>query len=188
MSRSPSFAAVILAAGESSRMGTDKGVAALAAARPGAAAIRRHLPSVSPSRSRSQPILRRLWRARTKPRSTLIVHAEWRLRRGQSRPQSRPVQLAASGIYMKCSTVARRGFDHAGGLLRPVREATVEALRDAFASAPPNVRAVVPEYGGQHQPSLCRGRELIEVFLQAPPTAMAREVEHRISNISSMSL
>jgi molybdenum cofactor cytidylyltransferase len=61
----------------------------------------------------------------------------------------------------------------------PVSTATVLLLRDAYESAPQNIWAVVPEFSGKHGHPYLAGRELIEVFLQAPPTANAREVEHK---------
>jgi molybdenum cofactor cytidylyltransferase len=61
----------------------------------------------------------------------------------------------------------------------PVSTATVQLLKDAFDSAPPNVWAVVPQSSGQHGHPYLVGRELIEVFLQASATASARDVEHR---------
>jgi molybdenum cofactor cytidylyltransferase len=61
----------------------------------------------------------------------------------------------------------------------PVGSETVRLLRDVFESAPQDVWAVVPELEGKHGHPYLVGRELIEVFLQAPPTASARDVEHR---------
>ena len=61
----------------------------------------------------------------------------------------------------------------------PVGRATIQLLRDAFESAPPSVWAVVPEFSGSHGHPYLVGREFMEVFLQAPPTASAREIEHR---------
>jgi CTP:molybdopterin cytidylyltransferase MocA len=61
----------------------------------------------------------------------------------------------------------------------PVGRATIQLLREAFESAPQNIWAVVPEYSGGHGHPYLVGRELIELFLQAPPTASAREIEHR---------
>jgi molybdenum cofactor cytidylyltransferase len=61
----------------------------------------------------------------------------------------------------------------------PVSSATVQLLREAFESAPQNIWAVVPEFSGKHGHPYLVGRELIEFFLQASPTANAREIEHR---------
>jgi CTP:molybdopterin cytidylyltransferase MocA len=37
---------------------------------------------------------------------------------------------------------------------------------------------VIPEYGGKHGHPILIGREMIEVFLRAPATATARDLEH----------
>jgi CTP:molybdopterin cytidylyltransferase MocA len=37
----------------------------------------------------------------------------------------------------------------------------------------------VPEFSGKHGHPFLAGRELIEAFLQAPPTTTARDIEHR---------
>ena len=56
---------------------------------------------------------------------------------------------------------------------------TVQALREAFESAPQNIWAVVPEFSGKHGHPFVAGRELIEAFLRAPADASARDIEHR---------
>jgi molybdenum cofactor cytidylyltransferase len=61
-----------------------------------------------------------------------------------------------------------------------VGAATIAILRAAFEVAPQNIWAVVPEFSGQHGHPYIVGRELIEAFLQAPPTASARDIEHRL--------
>jgi len=61
----------------------------------------------------------------------------------------------------------------------PVSSATVRALRDAFEAGSQNIWAVVPEISGKHGHPYLVGRELIEAFLQAPPTGSARDIEHR---------
>jgi molybdenum cofactor cytidylyltransferase len=60
----------------------------------------------------------------------------------------------------------------------PVKAATLEALRVAFASAGIGKWAVVPEYNGRHGHPYLVGREMMEAFLKAAPTANAREIEH----------
>jgi len=61
----------------------------------------------------------------------------------------------------------------------PVSAGTIQLLREAFESAPHDVWAVVPELAGKHGHPYLVGREFMEVFLQASPTANARDVEHR---------
>lgn len=85
-----------------------------------------------------------------------------------------------SSLQVGLHEVLNRGRDAAMITLvdrPPVRPATVEMLRDAFQSAPQSIWAVVPEFSGQHGHPFVAGRELIEAFLQAPPTANARDIE-----------
>ena len=63
---------------------------------------------------------------------------------------------------------------------RPPASATALArLRAAFEAATSEIWAVVPEYDGRHGHPFLAGREMIEVFLKAPATATARDVEHQ---------
>ena len=63
---------------------------------------------------------------------------------------------------------------------RPPASATALArLRAAFEDATSEIWAVVPEYDGRHGHPFLAGREMIEVFLKAPATATARDVEHQ---------
>jgi molybdenum cofactor cytidylyltransferase len=60
----------------------------------------------------------------------------------------------------------------------PVSNATVQTLRDAFASADQNVWTVIPEFSGKHGHPYLVGREMIEAFLRVPATSTARDIEH----------
>lgn len=87
-----------------------------------------------------------------------------------------------SSLQVGLQEVLNRGRDAAIITLvdrPPVNAATVQLLRCALESAPEGVWAVVPEFSGKHGHPYLAGRELMEAFLQAPPTASAREVEHR---------
>jgi molybdenum cofactor cytidylyltransferase len=93
-----------------------------------------------------------------------------------------PSQGQFSSLQVGLHEVLNRGRDASMITLvdrPPVSRATVQILRDAFESAPPNIWAVVPEHAGKHGHPYIVGRELIEVFLQASPTATARDIEHR---------
>ena len=60
----------------------------------------------------------------------------------------------------------------------PPRSETINALKDAFARRSRQTWMVVPEYKGVHGHPVLAGREMIEAWLRAPVDATAREVEH----------
>jgi molybdenum cofactor cytidylyltransferase len=87
-----------------------------------------------------------------------------------------------SSLQVGLQDVLNRGRDSAMVTLvdrPPARLTTIEKLREVFSAAPTEVWAVVPEYAGKHGHPYIAARELIEVFLKAPLTATAREIEHR---------
>ena len=92
-----------------------------------------------------------------------------------------PCRGQFSSLQVGLREVLNKGRDGAVVTLvdrPPANAATVRLLRRTFESAPENIWAVVPEFSGQHGHPYIIGRELIEVFLQAPATASARDIEH----------
>ncbi len=166
MVRSPSFCGVILAAGESSRMGSDKAL----------------LP----------------WRGQTFLTAAITSLQPWTelviVVAGKNAPALMervdaagaflvanpcPERGQFSSLQVGLQEVLNRGRDAAIITLvdrPPVAVETIRSLRNAFLAS--SSWAVVPEYAGRHGHPILIGREMIEVFLKAPATTTARDVEH----------
>jgi molybdenum cofactor cytidylyltransferase len=178
MSRSASFGGVILAAGESSRMGTDKALLPWPPAAEGqppprdtflSAAIR----SLSPSSDFVVVVA-----GRNEAALAPIVYSV-----GASLVTNPdPARGQFSSLQIGLQEVLNRGRDAAIITLvdrPPAQLATVRSLRETFESAELNIWAVVPEFQGKHGHPYVVGRDMIEAFLREPATGSARDVEHR---------
>ncbi len=169
MARAPSFAGVILAAGESSRMGRDKAL----------------LPW------RNTTFLNAQIDSLQMHTDLVIVVA------GKNAASVRPLVDAAGaflvvnrqselGQFSSLQTGLQAVLDHGRDAAivtpvdrPPVDPETVKQLRNAFERvSEQNKWAVVPEYGGRHGHPIVIGREMITAFLVAPVSSNAREVEH----------
>jgi molybdenum cofactor cytidylyltransferase len=178
MSRSPSFAGIILAAGESSRMGTDKALLAWPP-RGGEQSVARGtflsaaIGSLGPS---TDFVL--IVAGKNEAALAPIAHVN-----GASmvvNPDPGRGQLSSLQVGLR--EVLNRGRDAAIVTLvdrPPARAATVQILREAFEAAPSSIWAVVPEFSGRHGHPFVAGRDMIERFLREPVTGNARDVEHR---------
>lgn len=178
MTRAASFAGLILAAGASSRMGSNKALLPWPPRGPGQIASSDTFLSAA-IRSLSQ-VADFVLVVAGKNESELapIVYAEGESLVVNPDPDRGQFSSLQAGLH----EVLNRGWDAAIVTLvdrPPVRAGTIRSLRAAFLSAPMSVWSVIPEFEGKHGHPMVVGREMIEVFLQAPATATAREVEHK---------
>src|SRR5882724_13471156 len=176
LTRAPSFAAVVLAAGESSRMGTDKALLpwppAVASPLPVAetflsaaiSSFSQHTDFVLVVAGKNEVTLAPVAYANA---AVIVVNPD-------------PSRGQFSSLQIGLQEVLNRGRDAAFITLvdrPPASRATIQKLRDAFESSSQDIWAVVPEFSARHGHPYLIGRELIEVFLQAPPAASARDLE-----------
>jgi len=174
MGRAPSLCGVILAAGESSRMRTDKAL----------------LPW--PPGETQQTFLSAAIRLLNAFNDMVIVVA------GNNEASLAPAVYATSALLVRnpapergqlsslqvgLEEVLNQGRDAAMITLvdrPPVAAATVKLLTAAFEAALLREKwAVVPEYQGKHGHPVLADREMIEAFLRAPASSTARDVEHQ---------
>ena len=94
-----------------------------------------------------------------------------------------PEQGQFSSLRVGVQAVLDRGRDAALITLvdrPPADSKTISQLCARFAAVVENdIWAVVPQYAGRHGHPIVIGREMITAFLQASPTATAREIEHQ---------
>ena len=86
-----------------------------------------------------------------------------------------------SSLQVGLHEVLNRGRDSAMIALvdrPPLRPDTLAALVQAFCARTHEIWAVIPEYQGKHGHPVLIGREMIEAFLRAPANSSAREIQH----------
>ncbi|MEO5936412.1 MAG: nucleotidyltransferase family protein [Terriglobales bacterium] len=167
---SRSYAAVILAAGTSSRMGKDKALLTWHGKTFLTAAIEALMPFVQMvivvGGANTESLKQNVW----SHGASLVTNPD-------------PAQGQFSSLRVGLQEVLSRGRDAA--LIThvdrpPAAPRTIQALQTAFAFHSKDHKwAVVPQYGDKHGHPIVAGRELIEAFLKADLiTTTARDVEH----------
>jgi molybdenum cofactor cytidylyltransferase len=169
MARSPSFAGIILAAGESSRMGRDKALLPWQGGTFLSGAIRMLEPHVElvivvagKNANALAPVVNALGAKLTE--------------------NHHPEDGQFSSLQVGLQEVLNRGRDTAVVALvdrPPADKKTVAHLKLEFLRVVEEGSwAVVPEHNGTHGHPFIAGREMIEAFLRAPAQSTARHVEH----------
>jgi len=177
MGRTTAFCGVILAAGESSRMGRDKALLPWPPQPTGSAAgdtflcaaIRlffSHVDVVLVVVGKNEAALAPVVYANG---ASLVVNPD-------------PARGQFSSLQVGLREVLNRGRDAAMVTLvdrPPVRAETLAMLEAAYEQAALHRKwAAIPEYQGKHGHPILAGREMLEAFLRAPETSSARDVEH----------
>jgi molybdenum cofactor cytidylyltransferase len=177
MGSNAAFCAVILAAGDSSRMGRDK-------------ALLPWPPHASPTASTTTFLSAaiRLFSFHVDEVIVVVGKNETALAptiyaNGASLVvNSDPARGQFSSLRLGLQEVLNRGRDAA--MITPVDRPPVEietllTLEAAFERVSAERKwAVIPEYQGKHGHPILARREMLEAFLRAPETSNAREIEH----------
>jgi molybdenum cofactor cytidylyltransferase len=180
MTIAASFAGIILAAGDSSRMGRDKALLPWPPApekmtgetRSGETFLSAAIRSLSPATDFVLVVV-----GKNQAALAPVIYAE-----GASLVVNEdPSRGQFSSLQVGLQEALNRGRDAAMVTLvdrPPVNPATLQMLRHAFSMAKENIWAVVPEYSDKHGHPYLIGREMITKFLEVPPTSVARDIEH----------
>jgi molybdenum cofactor cytidylyltransferase len=174
MARAPAFCAVILAAGESTRMGRDK---ALLPWPPGQTRTTFLSSAIASMQDFNDDVL--VVTGKNEPQLTPLIYSSGALVVRNPDPERGQFSSLQAGLQ----EVLNRGRDAAMITLvdRPTVNAnTLTRLRNTFVdSLDRGCWAVVPEHKGRRGHPILVSREMIEAFLKAPTNATARDVREQ---------
>jgi molybdenum cofactor cytidylyltransferase len=177
MTRAPSFCGVILAAGQSTRMGRDKALLPWPASNSGMALSKTFLSSTIAALNAVNDMVIVVAGVNAPYLQPIVYGAGASLVRNRN-----PEFGQLSSLQVGLGEVLNQGRDAAMVTLvdrPPPRAATLTMLRLAFEEAVQRRKwAVVPEYQGKHGHPILVGREMISAFLEAEVTSTARDIEH----------
>ena len=177
MTRASSFAGVILAAGDSSRMGRDKALLPWPAAAPGQAVSNETFLSAAIRSLSSATDFVVVVVGKNEAMLAPVIYAHGAsliANPDPGRGQFRSLQVGLQEVL-------NQGRDAAMVMLvdrPPLRPASLRMLHHAFETSDHKIWAVIPEFAGKHGHPYLIGREMIELFLRVPATSNARDVEH----------
>jgi len=178
MARAPGFCAVILAAGESTRMGTDKALLPWPPTAPGSAPTGQTFLSAAIEAFKSFSEMVIIVAGKNESNIAPIAYAN-----GASVVRNpAPERGQFSSLQVGLQAVLSYGRDAAMITLvdrPPANALTLKTLNSAFMDAGNDIWAVVPEYNGKHGHPFLVAREMIEAFLKAPSDAIASDIEHQ---------
>jgi CTP:molybdopterin cytidylyltransferase MocA len=180
MVRSPNFCGLILAAGESSRMGRDKALLPWPPAEPDAQAGTNTQTFLSSAIQSLSPFVEIVIVVTGNNYESVAPLAYANGAKVVRNPE--PEQGQFSSLKIGLQQVLNYGRDAAMITLvdrPPANSSALEKLTTAFLNSPTDIWAVIPEYQGRHGHPILFGREMIEVLLKAPLSANARDVEHQ---------
>jgi molybdenum cofactor cytidylyltransferase len=177
MSRALSLCGLILAAGESSRMGRDKALLPWPPVPTGQVSegtfLSATIRSLAPHVDMVLVVV-----GNNESNLAPIVYANGAILVRNPDPSRGQFSSLQAGLQ----EILNRGRD--GAMLTlvdrpPVSSDTISQLRERFETAAQRWKwAVIPEYHGKHGHPILLGRELLEAFLRAPVSSNAREVQH----------
>jgi len=176
MTRAPSWCGVILAAGESTRMGSDKAVLPWPAdgSAPGETFLSAAIRRLEPFNDLVIVVV-----GKNEPKLAPLIYASGAFLLRNPDPERGQFSSLQTGLR----EVLNRGRDAAMVTLvdrPPVSNSTIPKLLAVFEAASAQGKwGVIPEYAGKHGHPILIGREMIEVFLKARATATARDLEHQ---------